>query len=318
MSEKSIKKIVLIGGAGFIGSWVSKSLINLKHQVFIIDPYYNYSNTPQQFLDKVFEYRQKYLLKGAQIYQLDYLEEGTKLLEKIQPSIVVNLAAIPIEGSNDEVLSKKQLIDQTILLEAITSDVRKLENCKYIYLSSIMAYGDINDWSVSEKNPLSPKTPYGISKAMGEFITKSYLDNWLIIRTTSVYGFADANQRVIQLFLNKALKKEEIWVNKDALLDLTYVKDLAQGVLKVVFSKYNQQVFHITSGKAILLPEVVREIAKYFPKLKYQIQGKVNDRPSRGTMDITKARILLEWEPKFDFKQGLKDYIKYIHKFKFA
>lgn len=312
------KKILIIGGAGFIGSWLSNFFLKLGHQVVVIDPLYNFSGIDKDFFDKIVNFRKKYLLNGANIYHEDYLTSGKSLIKDFKPNIVINLAAIPIEGSGDSEISKKQIIDSTIIAEAVASDIKSSKVDKYIFLSSIFAYGDINDWSVTEKAKFHPKTPYGISKAIGELITKAYLTNWNIVRTTSVYGFGDANLRVAQIFVNKALKNESFWVNKEALLDFTYVKDLVEGIATVALSNILNEDFHVTSGRAILLPEFVEHLKTHFPKIKFEVRGQAEDRPQRGTMDITKIRVLLNWSPKFTVSTGLKDYIKYAKKFGFG
>lgn len=309
------KKILIVGGGGFIGSWLVKKLIQQKHKVLVIDPFYHFANAPQDLLKKVINFRKKYLLKGSEFINDSYQKIGSETIKNFSPDVLIHLAAISIEGSKDPEISRKQIVEYTDLTEKVASDVRKEKIGKIIFLSSIFAYGDINDWSVSEKARYHPKTPYGISKAIGELIIKAYLDNWNIIRTTSVYGFGDANLRVVQAFVNKALKKESFWVNKDALLDFTYVKDLVEGISAVIDSNFLKEDFHITSGKAILLPELVNELEKHFPKLKYEIKGELNDRPTRGTMDITKARLMLNWEPKYNISSGMKDYLKFVKRF---
>ncbi len=313
--KKLQKKILIIGGGGFIGSWLTNLLISLGHKIFIIDPFYNYSEISSEFLQKVLNFRNKFLIKGAIIFPIDYMYGGTKIMEDVKPDIVIDLAAISIEGSTDPNLGKKQVVDHTILTESIVSDVKKNDVDRFLYISSIFANGDIDDWSTTEKTPLNPKTPYGISKAIGEIITKSYLSRWNIVRTTSVYGFGDANMRVAQVFVNKAIQKETFWVNQDALLDFTYVKDLVSGITSVVLSKQVNEIFQITGGGAVLLPEFVYELKKHFPDLKYELQGKPDDRPKRGTMDITKIRILLGWNLQYSLENGIKDYLKYAIRF---
>ncbi|MCX6706167.1 MAG: NAD(P)-dependent oxidoreductase, partial [Candidatus Woesebacteria bacterium] len=225
-------------------------------------------------------------------------------------------ASIPIDDPKNDVISRYQILDDTSLTESIVQTLRKVKVEKFVFLSSVFAYGDCDGWSTSETTVLNPKTHYGISKAVGEYIIKAYLDNWNIIRTTSVYGFGDSNLRATQIFINKALNNDNFWVNADTLLDFIYIKDLVGGIADVALSGFKKENFHITGGKALRLVDYVNEIKKYFPKIRYKVKIGLNDRPKRATMDNTKARILLGWEPKYSLAEGVRDYIKYSKKYK--
>ncbi len=307
-------KYLLIGGAGFIGSWLTKYLTDLGHKVIIIDPLIQYA---QNALNNqaIHEFRNKKLLNKAIIYKEKFEEIGEKILKKEKPQIVIHLAAFPLEYSFDSPYSLKQLTEDITLTYQIVSLVKEYQIKKFIFLSSISAYGNF-DYTITETAPLHPTTVYGISKASGEFLIKSNLDNWIILRTTNVYGFGDLHNRSTNVVINKAIKGEKFWINDSIWLDFIYIKDLVEGVLKIISHAPVKEIFHISGGKAQKLSSFIKYLHPYF-KLKYETKS-LFDRPARGTMENSKARMLLNWSPKMDLEKGIKDYLKYVKKYNFA
>ena len=78
-----MKTILVTGGAGFIGSWITSQLINLGHEVVIIDNTQNNAGLNEEHFQKIIKFRQKYLLEGAKIYAEDYQKRGDKILAKM-------------------------------------------------------------------------------------------------------------------------------------------------------------------------------------------------------------------------------------------
>lgn len=307
-------KCLLIGGAGFIGSWLTKYLIDMGYKVIIIDPLLQYEDDTLNS-QKIRRFREQILLKKAVIYKGRLEEIGKKVIIKERPQIVVHLAGYPLEDSFDSPFSLKQLTEDIAVTYKIVSLSKEYQIKKFIFLSSILAYGNF-DYSITETAPLHPTTVYGISKASGEFLVKSHLDNWIILRTTNVYGFGDLHKRSINIIVNKALKGEKFWINDNAWLDLIYIKDLVEGIRQVISKAPVKEIYHISGGKASKLSSFVEHLAKHF-KLKYDKRN-LNDRPNRGTMDNSKACMMLEWSPNMNLEKGIKDYLKYVKKYDFA
>ena len=307
-------KCLLIGGAGFIGSWLTKYLTDIGYKVIIIDPLIQYENDNPNS-QKIREFRNKKLLKKAVIYKGRFEDIGKKIIKKEKPQIVVHLAAYPLEYSFDSPFSLKQLTEDITLTYQIVSLLKEYHIKKFIFLSSISAYGNF-DYTITETAPLHPTTVYGVSKASGEFLVKSHLDNWIILRMTNVYGFGDLHSRSTNTIINKAIKGEKFWINDSAWLDFIYIKDLVEGILQVISKSAVKEIYHISGGKAYKLSSFVKHLPDFF-KLKYN-KRYLHDRPIRGTMDNSKARMVLGWTPKMNLEKGIKDYLKYIKKYNFA
>ena len=141
---------------------------------------------------------------------------------------------------------------------------KKIKISRFVYFSSSMVYGDFKKSSVSENDNLNPKEIYGTMKLAGEIVTTGlcgfYKIPYTIIRPSAVYGPTDMNNRVSQIFIQKALNGENIKIQgKNEKLDFTYVEDLANGCISAATNKKGiNQVFNITNGKAETLYKFVK------------------------------------------------------------
>ncbi len=307
-------KCLLIGGAGFIGSWLTKYLTDQNYKVVIIDPLLDYGDN-KLHIKKIRDFRNKSLLKKALLYKGRFEEIGEKIIKKEKPQIIIHLAGYPLEHSFDSLFSLKQIAEDTVLTYKIASVVKKYPIKKFIFMSSIAPYGNF-DFTINEKAAIQPVTVYGVSKASGEFLITSHLDNWMIIKSTNVYGFGDLHKRAVNSIINNAIKNEKFWINENAWLDFIYIKDLVEGIIKVISVAPTKEIFHISGGKAQKLSTFISHLRPYF-NLKYEIKT-LTDKPRRGTMDNSKARMMLGWSPKMNLENGIKDYLKYVKKYNFA
>jgi nucleoside-diphosphate-sugar epimerase len=182
-------------------------------------------------------------------------------------------------------------------------------------MSSSAVYGDY-EYSISEYANLNPTSAYGVSKAASEFLIKGNLQNWNIVRANMVYGFCDVGERATHLIAKKAFEKANAWVNDLVWCDFIYVKDLVEGISDVLEKGKPKEIFHISGGKAHKLLEYAEELKKYF-KFNFETKS-VKDRPMRGVLDNSKAKMLLGWQPKYSLKLGVRDYVKYIKRYKIA
>lgn len=310
MTKKS--KALIIGGAGFVGVWLTRELLSRKFDVSIIDPGIHYSNWDNKTQKIIIKFRKENLLKGSKLYKKRFEDGGDNIIKNGEFDYVIHLAGTPLERADDFEFSLKQLTEDIGLTYRVVKSIKSNPVKKFVYMSSIAAYGDCDD-VITEKGSLVPKTPYGITKACGEFLVKAELDNWNIIRTTNVYGFGDMNGRASNSIVNKILKGEKFWVNSSIDLDFTYVKDLVSGIADVLEKAPNKETYHISGGKARKLLDFVDQLKKYF-QFEYEIRD-IQDRPKRGTMDYSKIKKAIGWKPKTDLESGISDYMKYIKQY---
>ena len=171
-----------------------------------------------------------------------------------------------------------------------------------------------------EDDTKRPKEAYGIMKYCGEKITeglcKLYGLKYSIIRPSAVYGPTDMNRRVSQLFIEGARKNKKLIVEGgEEKLDFTYIEDLVDGlILAGTKNKGINETFNITYGKGRRLLDFIKILKKYYPNLNYEIKPKDKSKPSRGTLSINKAKILLGYKPKINLEKGIKKYIDFLNR----
>lgn len=315
-------KILITGGAGFVGSHTARAFLDAGYEVISFDAFHIYILPIQQWFLENMNYRFEHLLKGAQVVRGSTLnkDDVRRVIYEFRPERIVHFAALPL--ANVAVRNSEEafqgILQGTVNILEILRDVDFVD--RFVYISSSMVYGDFEKIPVPENARKSPKDIYGGMKLAGEILTQVYARNYgipyTIIRPSAVYGPTDNNRRVIQLFLEKAFKKETLQIRRgnDNALDFTYVKDLATGIrLATLSSKAEGQEFNITYGQSRTLDDVVSILSQHFPDLQVEeVPDPESFRPKRGALDIQKAQQLLGYQPKWPLEQGIPEYIYFM------
>jgi nucleoside-diphosphate-sugar epimerase len=325
-----MKTALVTGGLGFIGSNLVKILLKKKivSKCILLDSFSGFVNPLKDNFADLRKYRfndKKNIIveRGdAKDFRLVY-----KILDLYKPSFIFHTAAIPLAkidnlNANE---SKKGSVDSTSnILESVNFFQIKnnIKISRFVYFSSSMVYGDFKKNMVTENDNLNPKEIYGTMKLAGEIVTAGLCDYYkipyTIIRPSAVYGPTDMNNRVSQIFIQKALSNQTIKIQgKNEKLDFTYVEDLANGCILAATSKKGiNQIFNITHGKAETLYKFVKILSKHFKKLKYKIDKRDSFRPKRGTLSIKKAKKLLNYKPNYSLDKGIMKYLEFINSIK--
>ena len=314
-------KIFITGGAGFIGYFITKQLIKRRHEVIIYDAFINYISPLQSHYSQYLEMRLRDINDHVQLIRGDIRYRGLleKTLNETKPDIVIHLAAIPIASvcnrfSEDAL--QINLNGTVTLLEAI-------RNCdsveRFIYASSSFIYGDFQYEPADEQHPTSPIDIYGGTKLSGEILTrafgKKFSVKYTIVRPSAVYGPTDPNRRMSQIFVENALSGKPLVLHNDGLdrLDFTYVEDTATGfVLAATSPQAEDETFNITRGEGRSIKEFAQILSELVPGVTMIEQPPDEIRPSRGALDISKARTLLGYQPKYSLEEGLKLYVDFL------
>ena len=316
-----MKKILVTGGAGFIGSHLVSLLLMDKHKVYVYDSFVQYIFPIDDSYVANMNYRLDYLIKKAEIIRGSTLnkDELRRAFISIKPDTIIHFAAMPLANlaitHSEEAFNS--ILKGTINILEILRDVSFVKH--FIYISSSMIYGDFSENPQSESAFKSPKEIYGGLKLSGEFMVKAYAERYgiqySIIRPSAVYGPTDNNKRVIQIFLEKAFRKEVIVAKnpKSTFLDFTYVEDTAEGIrLCALSSESFGKEFNITRGEGRSLMDALEIIRVHFPKIRIKISNKDSFHPKRGTLDISHAKGILNYSPRFNLETGIKKYIDFL------
>jgi len=205
-------------------------------------------------------------------------------------------------------LTKSMMYTPTEILGGLNYN----SSTKFIYFSSSMVYGEFNDTTPSETSPTNPIEPYGINKLASEQIIRYYCKRmnipYTIVRPSAVYGPNDEKYRVIEKFMSRALSGYRLNIYGDQILDFTYIEDLINGIeliIKKPKESYNQ-TFNMTSGNPTWLLDAAHEIVKNAGAGSINIEEKDDLYPTRGGLDISKAKKILGYNPIYDIKSGIK------------
>ena len=289
-------KILVTGGLGFIGSKLVE-ILSLNNSITILDNKDTYGLLSKEEENTLYKQRTKnWIHKNTQIVDGDILDQNACLkVFEYKPDIVIHLAAYPRAAIVDDnpILGVPKLISGTtnILYNCGLFNVKKM-----IYTSSSMVYGNFTD-GIKEDANTKPTNIYGEAKLTGERLTKLFAKknnmSYIIIRPSAVYGLNDLPDRVVPKFFKKAINNETI--------------TLHNGNNKADLS------FNLTAGQAFslkTLSEKVKDITG--SKSKVEDIGSHNLYPTRGTLDISKAKNMLNYNPKINFESGLKLYYESI------
>lgn len=316
-------RVLITGGAGFIGSRMMRILLDSGHEALGLDFFQQYIHPLQPTFLENMNYRFDVLLKDARLERVNTLSVDSmrRIIMAFNPTHVIHLAALPL--ANIAIRHPEEAFDTIIkgttnLLD-IMRDQQDLQ--RFVYTSSSMIYGDFEKSPMPEDGRKEPKEIYGGMKLCGEILTKVFSQRYgvpyNIVRPSAVFGPTDNNRRVLQIFVENAFRKLPIRVtNPETRLDFTYVKDVAQGFLDIAFSDAKNEEFNMTRGLSTSLGEAAHAVKRRFPDLVVEERIKTDTyRPERGALDVAKARSLAGYNPKYDLESGLDEYIEYMRKY---
>jgi nucleoside-diphosphate-sugar epimerase len=329
MTKMTGKKIVITGGAGFIGHHLALALTRQGAEVEVIDSLS--VNNLNAFLGNqdAIQNRGLYLhliqerlhlleQAGVQLHVQDARDYHTlsPLLARIKPDVLIHLAAVAHANvANKDPFST---FDHSLRTLENSLDSVRSQGTQFIYFSSSMVYGNFAAGEVAETTPCEPLGVYGALKFSGEKMVIAYGQAfdmpYTIIRPSALYGERCVSRRVGQVFIESAIQGLDITVTGDGSdrLDFTYIEDVAQGVSRCVGNRDAiGQVFNLTYGDSRSISQMVDILKEYFPNVTVNTVPKDRLTPDRGTLSVDKARELIGYEPHFPLEVGFPRYIEW-------
>jgi len=311
-------KILVTGGYGLIGHNVIKRLQDLNHHTMIVDTKTTYGIIPQSEIDYLMHQRAEKI--GHHLYfktdiantdNIDYVVKTTA------PEVLIHMASFP----RQKVVNANPQNGADVMMRGL---INLLESAKahgvrrFVYISSSMVYGDFQD-QVTEDALCNPQGQYGIMKLAGEWLVKDYARRtgmeYVIIRPSAVYGPLDVEDRVVAKFMLTAMRGQTLKVNgASETLDFTYVDDAADGIVAAALEVgAANDTYNITKSHSVSLLQAAKMVVGIVGKGSIEVKDKDADFPSRGALNIDKARRVLGFDPKVDVEEGFREYYKWLN-----
>ena len=301
-------KILVTGGAGFIGSNIVDELIEKKHKVVIVD------NLATGNIKNV--------NKKAKFYKVSVCDKKKidEIFKKEKIDIVIHHAA--------QLDVRKSVADPCFDADVnIKGALNILEACKNTKVKKIIfassggtIYGECGSKAPDEKAFANPLSPYGVAKLSVEHYIKAYSElyglKYTILRYANVYGpRQDTNGEagVVAIFIGRMAQNKEFFIFGDGkqLRDYVYVKDVVSANIKSL-TKGNNEVINIGTNKTTSVTKLAQELSKIIGyKNKPVFKPKRNGELFKSFLNISKAKKVLGWEPKVDIIKGLKNTVEY-------
>jgi nucleoside-diphosphate-sugar epimerase len=299
------KKILVTGGAGFIGSEVVSQLIKKNAVVTVLD---NFSSGKKQYLPK--NNKKLKIIKG------DITDEKiVKRAVKDQES-VIHLAALPFIPDSFYYPADFFNVNTTGSVNLLWKSIQSNSVDRFIHISTSEVYGSAQFVPMDENHPTAPHSTYAVSKLAGDRVAFTlHKENGfpvVIIRPFNSYGPKYTQPYIIPEIMNQLLNgtKELMLGNVDATRDFTYVSDTADAIIRSLSSKKAVgEIINVGSGNEISIRDLALKISK-IAKIKTKIRyDESRERPydvNRLISNNKKAKTILDWTPKITMDQGLK------------
>jgi dTDP-glucose 4,6-dehydratase len=308
MSDK--KRILITGGAGFLGSHLCDRFLAEGYHVIAMDNLItgDLSNIEHLFGQEAFEFHHHDVSKYVFVPgKLDYI------LHFASPASPIDYLKIPIQTLKVGSLGTHNLLG-----------LARVKNARILIASTSEVYGDPEVHPQVEEyfgnvNPVGPRGCYDEAKRFQEAITMAYHTHHgletRIIRIFNTYGprMRLDDGRVLPAFLSQALRGENLTVFGDGsqTRSFCYVDDLVEGIYRLLLSDYPMPV-NIGNPSEITIKEFGEEIARLTGvEFKPTYQPLPQNDPMKRKPDITKAKEILGWEPKVDRAEGLRRTLEY-------
>ena len=309
-----MKKIIVTGGSGFIGTNLVNLLVKKKFFVINIDKL-SYSSNNSNHINKTKNYK---FIKS----DINNFKKIKNVIKLYKPIAIFNLAAeTHVDRSID---SPKNFIQSNILgvynlLEVLKYFKKKNKIIKLIHISTDEVYGDILAGRADEKFPYQPSSPYSASKASADHLIKSYIRTYkipaIISNCSNNYGPYQFPEKLIPKIISNIISNKPlpIYGKGENSREWIYVNDHCEALFRLYLKGKVGQSYNIGSNKNLRNIELVKKILRIIKMKKFKIGKKVKikfvkDRPGhdlRYALNNKKINKEIKWKPKTSLDRGL-------------
>ncbi|RME66805.1 MAG: dTDP-glucose 4,6-dehydratase [Nitrospirae bacterium] len=304
-------KILITGGAGFIGSEFVRQAVRRGHEVLVFDKL-----TYAGDLRRLEEVQGDIVFYQGSVTDRDLLD---RVFKEFSPQVVVHFAA---ESHVDRsILEPDEFLRTNVLGTQVLLDTsRKYGIERFVNISTDEVYGELGpEGSFREEDPLKPNSPYSVSKAAQDMLGRAYWRTYslpiITVRPCNNYGPWQYPEKLIPVVVYKALNNEPVPVygSGENVREWLYVSDCAEGIFAVLERGQPGEIYNLGSSFERKNIEVVRAILSILGRSEDLIEF-VKDRPGhdfRYSLNTEKTRREINWSAKTVFEEGIEKTVQW-------
>ncbi|MEM5830511.1 MAG: SDR family oxidoreductase [Candidatus Aenigmatarchaeota archaeon] len=273
-----MEKILITGSTGLLGYWISKIFIESNFNVYLV-----YNTHEPKF-------------KDAEKIALDItnFEKVKETLKKVKPDVIIHSAAL----TDVDLCEKEKELAYNVNVNGTRNFIKSLYtlnlSSKFIYISTDYVF-DGQKGNYREYDIPNPINYYGLTKLLGEEVTKTY-NNYIIIRTSALFGFSPSGKENFGLIaLKKLINNEKVKAFVDQIVSPTYVEFLADAIFKLIKLEISNDILHI-AGEAMSRYDFALKLAKILNKENLIEKSFLNEanfiakRPKNSSLNVEKQK----------------------------
>lgn len=301
-------KILITGGAGFIGSHLAIRLLKSGNQPILLDDLDRAEQNPR----KLYQLQQVKNSGSVPYYDCDLLnrEKLMSIIKMEKPEAIVHLGALA--GVSPSLQNPSAYIDVNIQgTNHILACAGEHQVKHVIFASSSSVYGEQFDVPLSEDMVTGRVlSPYAASKMGAESLCHAYHHMYgfqmNILRFFTVYGPWGRPDMAFSTFIRRIMNNQNLSIfGQGTGRDYTYIDDIVTGIMLTLGSS-ESDVYNLGSGRPVLMTEVINQLRSHFPNFELQYEKARKGDVTSTWADISKARLKLGYAPSISFKEGFE------------
>lgn len=326
------KRIMLVGGAGFIGHNLALDIAQYGVPVMVVDNLMlnnMVSNVTDTELDPLRrDLNHSFLMQrfdlmreaGIQMYNADARNSSdlAEAFRQFHPTDVVHLSAIASAVDARKVPGLTFDLQLVTLRNVLELSRNYMPAGHVVFLSSSTVYGDFDKPTVDESDRPRPRGIYANVKFMGERLMRTYSDQYGLgttnIRPSALYGERCISRRVSQAFIENALSGKPLLLEGggQGRLDFTHISDLVDGITRsIAVHKGSTNTFNLTFGNARTIADLAAIVKDVVPEAILEERPRDENKPVRGTLSTQRAQEQLSFVPKLTLEVGYRRYCEW-------